>query len=155
MRTGPGKPRTAWQWLHHHGAQTVHHARALWQKLRPAARQESLDPTLPATAQIVALQHPSATLPERPYDLLLLAAALGLPGIGPIELYSATAADGLTRFHDDAYFLERQAGFLALGGFAMWLGARIDYRRLKQWTYPLLLGSFVLLAMTLVAPSLN
>jgi cell division protein FtsW len=155
MRTGRGQPRTAWEWLHHHGAQAVHRARALWQRLGPAARQESLDPTLPATAQIVAIQHPSVTLPERPYDLLLLVAVLGLLGIGTIEIYSATAADGLTRFHDDAHFLERQAVFLALGGFAMWLGARIDYRRLKQWTYPLLLGSFVLLAMTLVTPALN
>jgi cell division protein FtsW len=118
-------------------------------------RPPTIDPTLPATAQIVAVQHPSTTLPERPYDLLLLVAVLGLLGIGTIEIYSATAADGLTRFHDSAHFLERQAGFLALGGFAMWLGARSDYRRLKQWTYPLLGGSLVLLAMTLFAPTLN
>jgi cell division protein FtsW len=119
-------------------------------------RQEpALDPTLPATAQIVAVQHPSAVLPERPYDLVLLVAVLGLLGIGTIEIYAATAADGLTRFHDAAYFLERQVGFLAIGGFAMWLGARMDYRRLKQWTYPLLLGSLVMLVMTLATPTLN
>lgn len=117
--------------------------------------EATIDPTLPATAQLVAVQHPSVTLPERPYDLLLLVAVLGLLGIGTIEIYSATAADGLTRFHDAAYFLERQVGFLALGGFAMWLGARSDYRRLKQWTYPLLAGSLVLLGATLVAPALN
>lgn len=115
----------------------------------------SIDPTLPATAQIVAVQQPSAALPERPYDLVLLACVLALLGIGTIEIYSATAADGLTRFHDDAYFLERQVGFLAIGGLAMWLGARMDYRRLKQWTYPLLFGSLVLLAATLAAPALN
>jgi cell division protein FtsW len=119
------------------------------------APESAIDPTLPATAQIVAVQHPSTTLPERPYDLLLLVAVLGLLGIGTIEIYSATAADGLTRFHDAAYFLERQIGFLAIGGVAMWLGARIDYRRLKQWTYPLLGGSLVLLGMTLLAPALN
>ena len=100
-----------------------------WRQPRP---EPAIDPTLPATAQIVAVQHPSTTLPERPYDLLLLVAVLGLLGIGTIEIYSATAADGLTRFHDAAYFLERQIGFLAIGGVAMWLGARIDYRRLKQ-----------------------
>lgn len=130
--------------------------RALRQKLRPEPRQEpALDPTLPATAQIVAVQHPSVTLPERPYDLLLLIAVLGLLGIGTVEIYSATAADGLTRFHDAAYFLERQVGFLAIGGLAMWLGARIDYRRLKQRTYPLLAGSLVLLGTTLLAPARN
>ena len=54
---------------------------------KPKARPRSepgpvheIDPTLPATAQVVAIQHPSATLPERPYDLVLLAAVLGLLG---------------------------------------------------------------------------
>lgn len=150
-RTGRGQPRTAWRWLHHRGAQLVRRVRAL----RQPSAEPTIDPTLPATAQIVAIQHPSVTLPERPYDLLLLVAVLGLLGIGTIEIYSATAADGLTRFHDSAHFLERQAGFLAIGGFAMWLGARIDYRRLKQWTYPLLGSSFVLLAATLVTPARN
>jgi cell division protein FtsW len=115
----------------------------------------AIDPTLPATAQVVAVQHPSVNLPERPYDLSLLVAVLCLLGIGTIEIYSATAADGLTRFHDAAYFLERQIGFLAIGGFAMWMGARIDYRRLKLWTYPLLLGSLLMLAATLFAPAVN
>ncbi|HEX3477150.1 MAG TPA: putative lipid II flippase FtsW [Kofleriaceae bacterium] len=119
------------------------------------ATARTIDPTLPATAQIVAVQHPSAALPERPYDLVLLACVLGLLGIGTIEIYSATAADGLTRFHDDTHALERQVGFLVVGGLAMWLGARIDYRRLKQWTYPLLLGSLALLAATLAAPAIN
>jgi cell division protein FtsW len=114
-----------------------------------------IDPTLPATAQIVAVQHPSVTLPERPYDLLLLTAVLGLLGIGTIEIYSATAAEGLTRFHDAAYFLERQVGFLAVGGLAMWLAACVDYRRLKLWTYPLLLIALVLLAATMFASPLN
>lgn len=115
----------------------------------------ALDPTLPATAQVVAVQHPSLNLPERPYDLCMLVAVLGLLGIGTIEIYSATAADGLTKFHDAAYFLERQIAFLAIGGLAMWVGARIDYRRLKLWTYPLLLGSLMLLAATLFAPAVN
>jgi len=128
----------------------------LRQTLRPDPRgTTAMDPTLPATAQLVAVQQPSVALPERPYDLLLLVAVLGLLGIGTIEIYSATAADGLTRFHDSGYFLERQTGFLVIGGFATWLGARIDYRRLKQWTYPLLLGALVMLGMTLAAPTLN
>ena len=127
-----------------------------WLRRPPPPRPASvLDPTLPATAQVVAVQHPSAALAERPYDLWLLIAVLGLLGIGTIEIYSATAADGLTRFHDAAYFLERQVGFLAIGGLAMWLGARLDYRRLRQWTYPLLLGALVLLGLTLAAPALN
>lgn len=143
-------------------------ARPVWQRAVERAREglaelrarmkrpgALIDPTLPATAQMVSVQHPSATLPERPYDLVLLVAVLGLLGIGTIEIFSSTAADGLTRFQDAAYFLERQVGFLAIGGFAMWVGARIDYRRLKLWTYPLLLGSLVMLVATLATPSLN
>jgi cell division protein FtsW len=141
------------QWLGIHAARLGRRLRTL---RRPGTEPGTgIDPTLPATAQIVAIQHPSATLPERPYDLVLLVAVLGLLAIGTIEIYSATAAEGLTRFHDAGYFLERQVGFLAIGGFAMWLGARIDYRRLKQWTYPMLIGSLVMLAATLVTPSLN
>jgi len=114
-----------------------------------------LDPTLPRSAQVVAIQHPSATLPERPFDLVLLVAVLGLLGIGTIEIYAATAAEGLTRFHDGAFFLERQLLFVALGGFAMWIGARIDYRKLRRYTYPLLLLAFLLLAAALATHAKN
>jgi cell division protein FtsW len=127
-----------------------------WRAQRADARTEpAIDPTLPATAQIVAVQQPSAPVAERPYDLLLLAAVLGLLSVGTIEIYSATAAEGLTRFQDPAHFLERQIGFLAVGGVAMWLGARIDYRRLKLWTYPLLLGALFLLGLTLLTSPIN
>src|SRR6185436_16364957 len=60
--------------------------RRLWLRVlrRGRAPGEPIDPRLPATAQIVAVQHPSMNLPERPYDLLLLGAVLGLLGIGTI-----------------------------------------------------------------------
>ena len=163
MWAGRDQPR--WRaWLAARTAQLGRASRALrrlrrngrgWLRAIRSPPEPAIDPTLPATAQIVAVQHPSATLPERPYDLWLLVAVLSLLGIGTIEIYAATAADGLTRFHDAAYFLERQVGFLAIGGLAMWLGARIDYRRLKRWTYPLLAGSLLLLGATLVTPALN
>jgi cell division protein FtsW len=124
-------------------------------RARRAPPEPVIDPTLPAAAQLIAVQHPSATLPERPFDLWLLAAVLGLLGIGTIEIYAATAADGLTQHSDAMYFLERQMMFVALGGFAMWVGARIDYRRLRQLTYPLLLLSIALLGAALLAPSRN
>lgn len=122
---------------------------------RRAAAAPVVDPTLPAAAQLIAVQHPSATLPERAFDLWLLAAVLGLLGIGTIEIYSSTAADGLTQHHDSMFFLERQLMFVTLGGLAMWVGARIDYRRLRQLTYPLLLVSIGLLGLALLAPSKN
>ncbi len=127
-------------------------------KLRRAPRPEpsgEIDPTLPATAQVVAIQHPSQTLPERPYDLLLVAAVLGLLAIGTIAIFSSTAADGMAHHRNATHFLERQLMFLTVGGFAMWVGARIDYRRLRHLVYPLLLISIVLLAFTLGTSARN
>jgi cell division protein FtsW len=120
-------------------------------KLRPPPPPDTIgaiNPRLPACAQVVAVQHPSTTLPERPFDLTLLTAALGLLVIGTIAVYSATAAFGLT-LGNAAHFLERQLAFVVLGGVAMWLGSTVDYRKLRAWTYPLLLLALALLAITL------
>ncbi|HUJ62709.1 MAG TPA: putative lipid II flippase FtsW [Kofleriaceae bacterium] len=123
--------------------------RRLVDRFRPRRADE------PAPAPLVAGQHPSAGLPERPYDVVLVAAVLGLLGIGTIEIYSATAADALTHYGDAAHFLERQLAYLACGAVAMWLGARLDYRRLRAWTYPLLVIALVLLAAALAMPARN
>jgi len=126
-------------------------------RLRPPPPPDTIgaiDPRLPACAQVVAVQHPSATLPERPFDLVLLSAVLGLLVIGTIAVYSSTAAFGLT-LGNSAHFLERQLAFVALGGAAMWLGSTVDYRRLRSWTYPLLLLALALLAATLVMSPRN
>ena len=122
---------------------------------RRAAKEPVFDPTLPAAAQLVAVQHPSATLPERPYDVWLVFAVLGLLVFGTIGIYSSTAADGLTVYHDAFYFLEKQALFVSIGGVAMWVAATVDYRLLRRFVYPLLGGALVLLAMALLAPQRN
>ena len=125
-----------------------------WIRTR-ALRRGAADPALPAAAQLVAVQHPSATLPERPYDLLLLAVVLGLLGIGTVEIYSATAAESLTHYGDAAHYLERQIGYVLVGGLAMWFGSRLDYRRLRDWTYPLLLVAMLLLGAALAMHARN
>lgn len=117
--------------------------------------RDAVEPTLPAPAAVVSLQHPSAALPERALDVWLVVAVLGLLTIGTIAIYSATAADGLTQHQDTFYFLERQLLFVGIGGIAMWFAATFDYRRLRQLTYPLLLGALVLLAAALGAPARN
>jgi cell division protein FtsW len=126
---------------------------AEWRRGKTARGE--IDPTLPATAQVVAIQRPTVELPERSYDVVLIAAVLGLLAIGTIEIYAATAAEGLTRLGNAAHFLERQLAFVALGGLAMWIGARGDYRRLRAWTYPLLLIAIALLLVTLGMPPRN
>ena len=130
---------------------------AIRTKLRPPPPPDTIgaiDPRLPATAQVVAVQHPSTALPERPYDLVLLSAVLGLLVIGTIGVYSSTAAFGLT-LGNSAHFLERQLAFVAVGGCAMWLSSTADYRKLRSWTYPLLVLALVLLAITLAMPPRN
>jgi cell division protein FtsW len=128
---------------------------ALLRRLAALRLRPRRDETLPAAAQVIAVQHPSATLPERPYDVWLIFAVLGLLGIGTIEIYASTAADGLTRYHDAFFYLERQIVFVALGGVAMWFASRFDYRRLRAYTYPLLALSLILLGAALLAPARN
>src|SRR3569832_1149599 len=53
------------------------------------------------------------------------------------------------------HFLERQIGYVTVGGLAMWIGAGMDYRRRKNWTYPLLAGSLFLLGVALAKHSKN
>jgi len=120
-------------------------------------RERTSEPVLPPAAQIVAVsaQQPIAAVPERPYDVLLVAAVLGLLGIGTIEIYSATAADSLVHFGDSMHFLDRQIGYAIAGGAAAWLGATIDYRRLRDVTYPLLGGALLLLAAALAMHAKN
>src|SRR5215216_3364949 len=98
-------------------------------------REPAEEPILPPNAALIAIQNPNASLPERSYDLLLLGAVLALLGIGTIEIYSATAGESLTQFHDSSHYLERQILYVTVGGFALWFGARLDYRRLRAWTY--------------------
>lgn len=106
-------------------------------------------------APALATQAPAVEVPERAYDLWLLGAVLALLSIGTVAIYASTATFAGQRFGDASYFLDRQIVFLGLGGFALWFGASFDYRRLYRLTYPLLLGSLALLAVTLAMPPLN
>jgi len=118
-------------------------------------KDEEASVALPANASLIAIQHPSATLPERSYDLVLIGAVLALLGIGTVEIYSATAAEALTQWGNSTHFLTRQLLYIAVGAVAMWQASRFDYRRLKAWTYPLLLLSLLLLAAVLGMPKIN
>ena len=120
---------------------------------RMRARRESSE-TLPPNAALIAIQNPSERLPERSYDLLLLAAVFALLGIGTVEIYSATAGESLVH-PDSLHYLQRQIMYVAAGGVAMWAGARLDYRKLRAWTYPLLVISLVLLGAALGMPARN
>jgi cell division protein FtsW len=75
-----------------------------------------------------------------PVDSTLAALVVALIGFGVVMVYSASAIEGATKYHDAQYFLRRQ-GLFAIGALlAMWLMSRIDYRRLRVVTYPLLVA---------------
>ncbi|MCA9675778.1 MAG: putative lipid II flippase FtsW [Kofleriaceae bacterium] len=108
-------------------------------------------PARPALAQ----QALAVDQPERPYDLWLLGTVLAMLSLGTVEIYASTASAAFDKYGDPTYFLKRQIVFLGLGGFAMWIGATFDYRRLYRLTYPLLLLALGLLAAVQAMPAIN
>jgi len=118
-----------------------------------ASYEETPEPVRPAPA--LARQAPVSDTPERPLDLVLLGTVLALLGIGTVEIYASTANAAQQKFGNSGYFLERQLLWLGLGGFALWFGARFDYRRLYRLTYPLLVVSLGLLAAVQAMPAIN
>jgi rod shape determining protein RodA len=67
-------------------------------------------------------------------DPLLLLASLGLVGCSLIALKGATAHD----VHNaPLYYVQRQAIYAGIGLVLMYVVARMDYSRLREWRYPL------------------
>ncbi len=87
--------------------------------------------------------------PDGPVDSLLAAVVIALIGFGVVMVYSASAVEATTRFSDGQYYLKRQAVYAAAALVAMWVASRIDYRRLKLLTYPVLFGVAGMLVLTI------
>jgi cell division protein FtsW len=82
---------------------------------------------------------------------LLVVVTLGLVAFGLVMVYSASSARAALAADDPAYYLKRQAAYAFLGLIALAVLSRTDYRRLRYLVPPLLLGSFALLLIVLVA----
>lgn len=76
--------------------------------------------------------------PAGPVDSVLAAAVIALIGFGVVMVYSASAIEATVRHHDAQFFLKRQAAYAAGSVLTMWLVSRLDYRKLKPLTYPIL-----------------
>ncbi|MBL9024748.1 MAG: putative lipid II flippase FtsW [Myxococcales bacterium] len=114
-------------------------------KNRPA--KSEAPPEKKPLAPISELLHSS---PDGPVDSLLAATVIALIGFGVVMVYSASAVEATTRYKDPEFFLKRQAIWGALALFGMWVASRIDYRRLKALTYPILLSVIGMLTLTVV-----
>jgi cell division protein FtsW len=82
---------------------------------------------------------------------LLVVVTLGLVAFGLVMVYSASSARAALAADDPAYYLKRQAAYAFLGLIALAVLSRTDYRRLRYLVPPLLLTSFALLLIVLVA----
>ena len=85
-------------------------------------------------------------------DVWLFGAAVALVSLGVVMVYSASAIVAADRFGDPFFILKKQLFWAALGFGCLWGAMVVDYRRLDRLVVPLLIGSFVLLALVLVHP---
>ncbi len=116
-------------------------------KNRAVAKAEPPAPAKPALTQPISeLLHSS---PDGPVDSVLAAVIIALIGFGVVMVYSASAVEATTRFGDGQYYLKRQAVYALLALIAMWIASRIDYRRLKALTYPVLFTVAGMLVLTI------
>ncbi|HEX5100175.1 MAG TPA: putative lipid II flippase FtsW [Polyangiaceae bacterium] len=81
-------------------------------------------------------------------DPVLAAAAIALLGFGVVMVYTSSVVEATTTFRDPQYFLVRQAIYAGAGLAIMLLTSRIEYHRLKPFTYPILGVVTVLMIMS-------
>jgi cell division protein FtsW len=116
-------------------------------KNRPMPREAPEATLRPALPQPIAELFQSS--PDGPVDSVLAAVVIALVGFGVVMVYSASAVDATTRFHDGQFYLKRQAVYAVLALVALWVASRIDFRRLKMLTYPSLLAVAGMLVLTI------
>jgi cell division protein FtsW len=91
---------------------------------------------------------PAAVRPA--HYVLLLATVAVLNVIGLVMVLSASSVLSLTSYGSAWYFFERQLIWTVLGVVGFAVALRIDYRRWREWTRPLLFVSVGLLLLVLV-----
>ncbi len=84
-----------------------------------------------------------------PVDTVLAAAVVAIIGFGVVMVYSSSAFEATVRFGDTEHYLKRQAVYAGLALLIMWILSRIDYRRLKALTYPMLIAVVGMLVATI------
>ncbi len=93
---------------------------------------------------------PLEKLEARRPDYLLLASTIALLVLGTLMVYSASFVVAHNEFNDDAYFLVRQLIWIAAGLVGMFLAARIDYRRWRGLSLPIMFLCIGMLVLVLV-----
>jgi cell division protein FtsW len=82
-------------------------------------------------------------------DPLLAALSVALMAFGVVMVYSSSAIEATVKLGDPEFYLRRQAAFAGISLVVMFLVSRIDYRKLRLLTYPIFVGTLVLLGLSL------
>lgn len=85
-----------------------------------------------------------------PVDPVLAAIIIALIGFGVVMVYSASAIEATVRYKDAQFFLKKQTIYAVIALVVMWLTSRIDYRRLRALTYPILISVTLMLLLTVI-----
>jgi len=93
---------------------------------------------------------PLERLERRRPDYLLLASTIALLVLGTLMVYSASFVVAHNEFNDDAYFLVRQLVWIGAGSIGLLITARIDYRRWRTLSLPIMLLCIAMLVLVLV-----
>ena len=88
-------------------------------------------------------------------DMPFLFLILTLLVIGLVMLFSASYANAYYRHGSSYFFISRQAVFAVLGVTAMIFISYFDYHHLHKFAIPILLLSFMMLALVLFMPRIN
>jgi cell division protein FtsW len=87
---------------------------------------------------------------KKGYDYILIYICLALLVIGWIMVYSSSAVVAEMQYNDSFKFLKKQLLFSLIGLVGMVGAMKIDYRRLRDLTYPILALSILLLIVVLI-----
>ena len=82
--------------------------------------------------------------------VLLLSLTVALDLIGLVMVLSASSVEALSRYGSSWVFFEKQLLWVVLGAVAMVLTMRVDYRRWRKLSLPLVAGALALLFAVLV-----
>jgi len=83
-----------------------------------------------------------------PVDVVLAAVVIALLGFGVVMVYSASVIEATVVFRDPQHFLKRQAIYASMALVLVLGVSRLDYRRLRPFTYPFLGGVTVLMVLS-------
>lgn len=108
----------------------------------PPRKRSRLVPSLVPVAQVPI--GPQTGAP----DPVLAGVFVGLVSFGVMMVYSASAVFAYSRYENGQYFLSRQAVHAVAGLVLMFGLSRLDYHRLRRFSWPLLGASVLLLALT-------